>query len=60
MPTLLGARKAASGSDRYSKVVLESPESLARDMLSKGLPRNPRELAISSHTERNTSYMGST
>jgi hypothetical protein len=42
MPTLLGARKAASGSDRYSKVVLESPESLARDMLSKGLPRNPK------------------
>jgi hypothetical protein len=60
MPTLLGARKAASGSDRYSEVVLESPESLARDTFSKGLPRNPRKLAISSHTKRNASYMGST
>lgn len=58
MPTLLGARKAASGSDRYSEVVLESPESLARDMLSKGLPRNPRELPILSHTKRNASYPG--
>lgn len=58
MPTLLGARKAASCSDRYSEVVLESPESLDRDMLSKGLPRNPRELVISFHSRRNASYFG--
>ena len=48
MPTPLTRRKAASGSDRYSEVVLGSPESLARGMLPQGLPRNPRELAISS------------
>jgi len=28
MPTPLAQRKAASGSDRYGEVVLESPESL--------------------------------
>ena len=50
MPTPLTRRKAASGSDRYSEVVLGSPESLARGMLPQGLPRNPRELAISSRT----------
>jgi hypothetical protein len=27
-------------------------------MFPKGLSRNPRELAISSHTERNASYLG--
>ena len=50
MPTPLTKRKAASGSDRYSEVVPGSPESLARGMLPQGLPRNPRELAISSRT----------
>lgn len=58
MPTLLGGRKAASCSDRYGEVVLESPESLDQDMLAKGLSRNPRELVISSHSRRNTSYFG--
>jgi len=58
MPTPFCRRKAVSGSDRYGEVVLESPESLARGMLPKGLPRNPRELPISSHTERDTSYIG--
>ena len=47
MPTPLVERKAASGSDRYSEVVPGSPESLARGMFPKGLPRNPRELAVS-------------
>jgi len=50
MPTSLVWRKAALGSDRYCEVVLGSPESLARGMFSKGLPRNSRELPISSHT----------
>ena len=47
MPTPLVEQKAASGSDRYSEVVPGSPESLARGMFPKGLPRNPRELAVS-------------
>ena len=58
MPTPFCRRKAVSGSDRYGEVVLESPESLARGMLPRGLPRNPRELPISSHTKRNASYIG--
>jgi hypothetical protein len=58
MPTPFCLRKAVSGSDRYGEVVLESPESLARGMLPRGLPRNPRELPISSHTKRNASYSG--
>jgi len=41
MPTPLVRRKAVSGSDRYGEVALGSPESLARGMSSKGLPRNP-------------------
>jgi hypothetical protein len=48
MPTPLVERKAVSGSDRYSEVVPGSPESLARGMFPQGLPKNPRELAISS------------
>jgi hypothetical protein len=58
MPTPLAQRKAASGSDRYGEVVLESPESLARGMLPERLAGNPRELPISSHTKRNASYIG--
>ena len=38
--------------------MLGSPESLARGMLPRGLPRNRRELPISSHTERNASHIG--
>jgi hypothetical protein len=55
MPTPLAQRKAASGSDRYGEVVLESPESLARGMLPERLAGNPRELPISSHNQRNSS-----
>jgi hypothetical protein len=58
MPAPFGRRTAVSGSDRYGNVVLESPESLAPCMLPMGLPRNPRELPISSHTKRDTPYIG--
>src|ERR1700731_2251051 len=58
MPTPLAQRKAASGSDHYCEVVLESPESLARGMFPRGLSRNRRELPISSHTKRNATYIG--
>jgi len=57
---LLRQQKAAFGNDRDREVVLKSPESLAQDTLSQGLPRNPRELPISSHTKRQASYLGST
>ena len=50
VPTPSAERKAVSGSDRYCEVVLGPPESLARGMFPKGLPRNSRELAISSRT----------
>ena len=59
MPTPLGERKAVSGSDRYREVVLGSPESLARGMLPQGLPRNSRELPISSHTTEERLWHGS-
>src|SRR6266852_302975 len=42
----------------YGKGGPGSPESLARGMLPRGFPRNPRELLISSHTERNASHIG--
>jgi hypothetical protein len=58
MPTLLTQRKAVSGSDRYCEVVLGSPESIAQGMLPKGLSRNPRELPIPFHTERNNFHTG--
>ncbi len=48
MPTPLAWRKAVSGNDRYGEVVLESPESPARGMLSQGFPRDLGELLISS------------
>jgi hypothetical protein len=59
MPTPLVWRKAVSGSDRYCKVVLGSPESLARGMFPQGLPRNSRELPISSHTTEERLWHGS-
>ena len=55
------AVRRAEGSTRapvYGKGVPGSPESLAQGMLPRGFPRNPRELFISSHTERNASHTG--
>ena len=54
-------KRTAEGSTRapvYGKGGPGSPESLARGMLPRGFPRNPRELLISSHTERNASHIG--
>lgn len=46
MPTPFSQRKAASAPPRC-EVEAESPESLARGMLTKGLPVNPGELTTS-------------
>lgn len=46
MPTPFSCRKAVSGTP-LCEVCLESPESLARGMLTKGFPVNPGELPAS-------------